>query len=261
MQKHEWRENTADGKTRLVTATRHGGKWKLRARLKSDEDWTLYPVISLEDLETLRELVFNKYNRKRLPYDQVLEIDTLIRNAKGRANPAGPSESTHQEETTMDIRNAMLEEYHHESKLTRSVIEATPDSLLDFKPEESMHDVRWNVSHLVDIPDWTDMILNQAEFDVAPVGQPPHQTLEMQSIAEALDAFDRNTASAKKLISTFDLTTLEDEWSLKLGGQTLLTHPRHLIYRMYLISHVAHHRGHLLVYLRLNGIETPRLYG
>ncbi len=84
MKKHEWRENTEEGEVRLVTATRHAGKWKLRSRLKSESEWTESPVIALEDLETLHEIISNKYQRKRLPYDHILEIDALIAAAKSR---------------------------------------------------------------------------------------------------------------------------------------------------------------------------------
>lgn len=82
MKKHEWRENTEEGETRLVTATRHAGKWQLRYRLKSDIEWTQLPVIPLEDLESLHELISNKYRRHRVPYEHVLEIETLIEKAK-----------------------------------------------------------------------------------------------------------------------------------------------------------------------------------
>lgn len=82
MKKHEWRETTEEGETRLVTATRHAGKWKLRSRLKSESEWTLFDVISLEDLETLHDLVSNKYQRKRAPFEHVLELDALIKVAK-----------------------------------------------------------------------------------------------------------------------------------------------------------------------------------
>ncbi|WP_372721459.1 hypothetical protein, partial [Novipirellula sp.] len=64
------------------TATQHGGQWKLRSRLKSETEWTLHPVISLEDLETLYEIVSNKYRRKRAPYNHVLELEKLIAKAK-----------------------------------------------------------------------------------------------------------------------------------------------------------------------------------
>ncbi|WP_404305477.1 hypothetical protein [Neorhodopirellula lusitana] len=82
MKKHEWRENTEEGETRLVTATRHAGKWKLRSRLKKETEWTEHPVIPLGDLETLHELISNKYQRQRAPYEQVLEIEALIALAK-----------------------------------------------------------------------------------------------------------------------------------------------------------------------------------
>lgn len=82
MKKHEWRENTEEGETRLVTATRHGGKWKLRSRLKKETEWTEFDAIPLDDLETLHEVLSNKYQRQRAPYEQVLEIEALIAAAK-----------------------------------------------------------------------------------------------------------------------------------------------------------------------------------
>jgi len=84
MKKHEWRETTDEGVTRLVTASRHAGKWRLRSRLKSDTEWTEFSLIPLEDLETLHEIISKKYQRNRVPYDHVLEIDALIEAAKLR---------------------------------------------------------------------------------------------------------------------------------------------------------------------------------
>ncbi|MCH2178591.1 MAG: hypothetical protein MK106_07280 [Mariniblastus sp.] len=84
MKKHEWRERTEEGETRLVTATRHGGKWQLRSRLKSEDEWTEFSPISLEDLESLLEVISNKYQRNRVPHTHVLEIEKLISTAKKR---------------------------------------------------------------------------------------------------------------------------------------------------------------------------------
>jgi hypothetical protein len=78
MSKHEWRENTPDGDVRYVAARRHGAQWQFRTRLKSEEHWTLLDVVPLEDLEYLREILFNKYQRRRVPYEQIQEIDALI---------------------------------------------------------------------------------------------------------------------------------------------------------------------------------------
>lgn len=82
MKKHEWREKTEDGETRLVTATRHAGKWQLRSRLKSESEWTNFPKIELEDLETLLDIISRKYQRGRVPHAQITEIEKMIADAK-----------------------------------------------------------------------------------------------------------------------------------------------------------------------------------
>ena len=84
MKKHEWREKTEEGETRLVTATRHAGKWQLQSRLKSEDEWTKFAVNELEDLESLLDIVERKYQRSRLPYEHVKEIESLIAAAQNR---------------------------------------------------------------------------------------------------------------------------------------------------------------------------------
>ena len=160
----------------------------------------------------------------------------------------------------MDIRIAMKNELAHEADLTRSVLNVIPDGLLDVKAHPSVRSIRWNVSHLVDILSWAPMILHEAYFDVAPPGEPPHDTPEMATIADAITTFDQNLIVAQGSLDQLSVDTLDDPWSLRVGGQPVLTHPRYMIYRMYMVNHVAHHRGHLLAYLRINDIETPRLY-
>ena len=78
MKKHEWREKTEEGETRLVTATRHGGKWQLQSRLKSEDEWTKFEKIQLDDLETLLDIISRKYQRNRVPHEHVQEIETMI---------------------------------------------------------------------------------------------------------------------------------------------------------------------------------------
>jgi|TARA_B110000495_G_C22755114_1_gene442286 hypothetical protein len=84
MKKHEWRENTEEGGVRLVSVSRHASKWQLQSRLKSDTEWTQFPVIPLDDLESLHEIISNKYQRNRVPYSHVLEVEALIAAAKTR---------------------------------------------------------------------------------------------------------------------------------------------------------------------------------
>jgi hypothetical protein len=84
MKKHEWREKTDAGETRLVTVTRHAGKWQLRSRLKSEDEWTKFEKIELADLEELHDVIARKYQRNRVPHEHVLEVEAMIAEAKRR---------------------------------------------------------------------------------------------------------------------------------------------------------------------------------
>ncbi|MEO1615388.1 MAG: DinB family protein [Planctomycetota bacterium] len=161
----------------------------------------------------------------------------------------------------MNLRSLMKQSLTHEITLTRSVIQEIPDAQLDHVASEGMRSLKWNISHLADIPSWVNMILNESSFDVAPVDGPPHSTHEVASVAEALKILDDNLASALEAIDQSDPETYEADWSLKAGGQILLTHPRFMIYQMYVANHIAHHRAHVLVYARLLGITMPSIYG
>jgi predicted CoA-binding protein len=78
--KHEWREKTEEGETRLVTAIRHGRNWRLQSRLKRENEWTQFsqPEIELEDLESLLDVLQRKYQRNRVPHEHIKEIEKLI---------------------------------------------------------------------------------------------------------------------------------------------------------------------------------------
>ena len=75
---HVWKTRTEEGEKREVRAERFGGRWRFQAKLKSEERWTYYDVPSLEDLDELRDILWRKYQRKRLPYDDVASIDAMI---------------------------------------------------------------------------------------------------------------------------------------------------------------------------------------
>ncbi|TWU61825.1 MULTISPECIES: DinB family protein [Crateriforma] len=160
-----------------------------------------------------------------------------------------------------DIRSLMTQQFENEIARTRQVLDVVTDALLDYQASPTMRSVRWNVSHLVDVPSWAEIILKADEFDVAPPDGPPHETPEMATMADAMNALDKNVAEARTALASFDVQSLDADWSLKAGGQTLMTMSRYETFQMFEISHVAHHRGHLLVYLRMNGVETPLLYG
>lgn len=79
---HEWRNRTEDGELRFVRAHKHGGDWSFQARLKSEEEWSSLDPIPHPDLEKLREVIFNKYQRRRVPYEDVEQIDAMLQDSQ-----------------------------------------------------------------------------------------------------------------------------------------------------------------------------------
>ena len=82
MKIHDWKDRTETGENRLWRATKYGGEWKFMSRLqKSEEGWTDHESLSVEDLNVFREVLFNKYQRRRIPWEDVLTIDKMIEEA------------------------------------------------------------------------------------------------------------------------------------------------------------------------------------
>jgi hypothetical protein len=80
---HVWKAKTEEGEKREVRAEKFGKRWKLQAKLKSEDSWTYYETPLLADLIELRDVLWRKYQRKHLSWDDVAAIDELIRAAGG----------------------------------------------------------------------------------------------------------------------------------------------------------------------------------
>ena len=80
---HVWKTTTAEGEKREVRAEKFGGKWRVQAKIKGEENWTYYDVPLVEDLIELRDVLWRKYQRKHLSWEDVAAVEKLIRDAGG----------------------------------------------------------------------------------------------------------------------------------------------------------------------------------
>ena len=76
---HIWKERDPDGRKREVRVTKFGGVWRFQAKFTDEPDWTYYERPLLEDLRTLKDVVFRKYQRRRASAEDVESIDLLLR--------------------------------------------------------------------------------------------------------------------------------------------------------------------------------------
>ena len=161
----------------------------------------------------------------------------------------------------MTYADTILPEFDQEMANTRKVLARVPDDKLDWKAHPKSQSIGWNASHLANIPTWASITVTQSSFDLAPPGVPPPKTEPLKSRAEILARFDKNVADARQALAAASDEQFAQPWSLLKGGQTVFTLPRSAVIRTFVLSHMIHHRAHLLVYLRLNDIPVPGMYG
>jgi uncharacterized damage-inducible protein DinB len=164
-------------------------------------------------------------------------------------------------EKRVSLSESLLPEFDHEMANTRRVLERIPEDKLDWKAHPKSNSMGWVGMHLAEIPGWVDVTLNQDSLDIAPAGGEPYRTPPATSLAAILERFDANMAAGRAAIASASDEQFVKPWSLLMGGQTIFTMPRAAVMRSFVLSHAIHHRAHLCVYLRLNDIPVPALYG
>jgi uncharacterized damage-inducible protein DinB len=162
----------------------------------------------------------------------------------------------------MAIAEALLPEFDHEMSTTRRLLERVPEEAPDWQPHTKSTPIGRLAMHLATLPSWTRFALAQDEFDVNPPdGATGRPSLAFTSTSAMLDAFDENVRTARELLAEASDEKMRSMWSLKNGGHTVFTMPRASVIRSMMLNHMIHHRGQLSVYLRLNDVPLPPIYG
>lgn len=161
----------------------------------------------------------------------------------------------------MSYADTILPEFDHEMASTRKVLERVPDDKWNWRGHPKSNTIGWNANHLAEMVGWVGDIFRGPAFDVAPPDGPRYQSPSLATRDEVLELFDRNLAAARDAITNATDQDVAQTWSLMKAGQPIFTMPRSMVMRAFIINHVVHHRAILTVYLRLNDIPVPGLYG
>ena len=161
----------------------------------------------------------------------------------------------------MTYAETLLPEFDQEMANTRKVLERIPEDKLNWRAHPKSNTIGWNANHLADLVNWLAQALTRPSLDVAPVGGEPYPFPKLTSRREILDLFDRNVAAARTAITALRDEEMVQMWTLLRAGQPIFTMPRAAVVRGVVLNHLIHHRAHLCVYLRLNGIPVPGMYG
>jgi uncharacterized damage-inducible protein DinB len=161
----------------------------------------------------------------------------------------------------MKISETMLPEFDQEMANTRKVLERVPADKSSFKPHPKSFALGALSAHVANMADWAELTLTTDSFDYAPPGAPPYEAPTFASTEDLVAAFDKSIAKARAALAAADDSQMMAPWSLMAGGKTVMTMPRAAVVRTFVMNHIIHHRAQLTVYLRLNDIPIPGLYG
>ena len=162
----------------------------------------------------------------------------------------------------MALRDSILPEYDHEMAVTRKTLERVPEDKPDWKPHEKSMSLSRLAGHVAELPGFVNMALQQDSFNVRPAGGgSPRQPLVMSSRKQLLEDFDKNVAGLRNTLANSSDETLMKTWTLLAGDKTIFSAPRIGVVRAFGLSHIIHHRAQLGVYLRLNNVPVPSVYG
>jgi uncharacterized damage-inducible protein DinB len=158
------------------------------------------------------------------------------------------------------IAELLLAELEREAAGTRRALERVPEGRNDWKPHEKSMPLGYLAGLVATIPSWAALIITQDELDLGAPGEA--QTRDYATNAELLQAFDKALAQAREAFATAtDEHLLATSWRLLVKGHLVSEQVRYVAIRDSAFNHLAHHRGQLTVYLRLNDVPVPSLYG
>jgi uncharacterized damage-inducible protein DinB len=158
----------------------------------------------------------------------------------------------------MRIADSYVEELTTEAATTRRVLQRVPEAHLTWRPHEKSMSLGQLALHVATLPRMlTEFVTADALDFGAAAGTPP----TVGSHQELLAAFASSTAQAQSYLATLNDERATATWRLVAGGRELFAAPRAAVLRSFLFNHWYHHRGQLVVYLRLLNVPVPSVYG
>jgi uncharacterized damage-inducible protein DinB len=159
------------------------------------------------------------------------------------------------------LADLLLTEFDVEIAATRRVLERVPDGKSSWKPHPKSMTLGRLATLIAELPAWAANAVTLDEFDIAPPGAPPMRFEALESTARILELLDRNASKARAALRQTSDAEFARPWTFKVGGRAVSTEPKFTVVRRTVLNHLVHHRGQLTVYLRLNGVAVPPVYG
>ena len=161
----------------------------------------------------------------------------------------------------MKLTELLLAELEREAAGTRSALARVPEGQNDWKPHPKSMPIGYLAWLVATMPSWVASMVNQDELDLKSPGAAKFKPLEWHTRAELVAALDSSHAEAREALQNTTDEHLMTPWKIVIGDEVVNENPRHIMIADSVFNHLAHHRGQLTVYLRLNEASVPAISG
>jgi uncharacterized damage-inducible protein DinB len=161
----------------------------------------------------------------------------------------------------MNYTDIFLADLEREIPVSRRVLERVPEGRFDWKPHEKSMPMGYLAMMVATMPEWLGMVVDMDEMDIAPKDGPKFNPPPLKTSADLVQALDAAAVKGRAALKGTNDAHLATNWKLLSGGKVLQETPRHVQIRDGVLSHWAHHRGQLTVYLKMLGAKIPSIYG
>jgi uncharacterized damage-inducible protein DinB len=159
----------------------------------------------------------------------------------------------------MPLIDSLLPEFDREMGLTRRALERVPDGQFEFKPHPTSVTLGRLAEHLTEMPQWATITMTQDGIEMTT--ERPSDYVRPATRAAVLAQFDSHLKAGRANVAGKTDGEFNAPWTLKAGGKEVFTMPKAAVMRNFVLNHMIHHRGQLLVYLRMLGVAVPSIYG
>lgn len=161
----------------------------------------------------------------------------------------------------MKLTDLFLAQLEREAEGTRHALERVPEGRNDWRPHEKSMPLGYLAALVAKMPGWVAMTINTEELVLGSGGGSEFTPKAFARKAELLQSLEESVSAAREALKNTNDEHLLKPWRFIAGGKVVSEDPRYVVLTEAVFSHLAHHRGQLTVYLRLNQASVPAIYG
>jgi uncharacterized damage-inducible protein DinB len=161
----------------------------------------------------------------------------------------------------MGLREFFLWQLEHEAETSRKVIARVPEGRNSWKPHERSMELGYLAALVASMPGWVEVMVNRAELNLSDPANELMQTKAVKTRAELCQMLAEGLAKSRKALESTTEDDLMKMWRFRMHGKVVSEGPRYAMIADGAMTHMAHHRGQLTVYLRLLEAKVPAIYG